>query len=67
VLELGEAIPDRVQIGRAPGQQEDLDADGTKGVAHGAAYVEAETVHDHDVAWLQVENPGDVEAEGLTI
>ena len=50
VLELGEDLLDRVQIGRVFRQEEELGAGGADGVAHRLALVAAEIVHDDDVA-----------------
>ena len=51
VLELGEDLFDRVQIGRILGQEEQLGACRSDGAANGLAFMAAEIVHDHQIAW----------------
>ena len=50
VLELGEDLLDRVQVGRVFRQEEELGAGRADELAHGFALVAAEIVHDDDVA-----------------
>ena len=52
MLELGEELLDRVEVGRVFGQEEEPGPGGADGPPHGAAPVRAEIVHDDDVAWL---------------
>src|SRR5579863_665830 len=53
VLELGEDLFDRVEVGRVFGKEEQLGPGGADGAADRFALVAAEVVHDHQVARLQ--------------
>ena len=53
MLELGEHLFDRVQVGRVWRQVEQLGLGGADGLADGRAFVAGEVVHDHDVAWCE--------------
>jgi hypothetical protein len=53
VLELGEELLDRIEIGRVLGQEEELGTGSPDGVAYGAAFVGAVIVDDDDVARLE--------------
>src|SRR5882757_8820686 len=50
VLELGEDLFDRVQVGRVLWQEEQLGSDGADKLTHGFASVAAEIVQDDDIA-----------------
>ena len=69
VLELGEELLDRVQVGGVFRQEEELGAGRADGAAHGLALVGAEIVHDDDVAGPERgdENLLDIEAEALAV
>jgi hypothetical protein len=53
VLELGEELFDRIQIGGVFRQEEELGPYRANELTHGFAFVAAEIVHDHDIAGLQ--------------
>ena len=53
MLELGEELFDRIEVGRVFGQEEQLGAGPADGAAHGFALMRAEIVHDDDVARSQ--------------
>ena len=69
VLELGEDLFDRVQIGGIFRQEDQLGAGGTDELTHGVAFVAAEIVHDDDVAGFQGgdENRLDIGSEALAV
>ena len=69
MLQLGEHLFDRVEIGGVFGQEEQLGAGGADRLAYGLAFVTAEIVDDDDIAGLQGgdENLLDVSAEARAI
>src|SRR5262249_1410457 len=69
VLEFGEDLFDRVQVGGVFWQEDELGAGRAGESAHGFALVAAEIVHDDDVAWLQGgdEDALDISSEVLAI
>ena len=69
VLELGEELLDRIEVGRVFRQEEALGAGLSDGRPHGLALVRAEIVHDDDVAGLEGghEHGLDIEAEALAV
>lgn len=69
VLQFGEELLDRVEVGRVFGQEEELGSDLADRLAHGFAFVAAEIVHHHDVSLLQggSEHLLDIDAEALAV
>lgn len=69
ILEFGEELLDRVEVGRVFGQEEQLGAGLTYRLAHGVAFVAAEIIHDDDVArcegWGQ--HLGNIDAKALAV
>ena len=53
MLEFGEDLLDRVEIGGVFGQQEQLATCGPNGVADGRAFVTAEVIHDHQIPGME--------------
>src|SRR5258708_3020757 len=69
VLEFGEYLLDRVQVGRIFRQKEELCANRADECPHDFTFVAAEIVHDDDVTGLQgrEQNLLDVNCEALTV
>jgi hypothetical protein len=69
MLELGEHLLDRVQIGRVFGQEEELGAGRPESLANGFAFVAAEIVQDHQITWPKGGNQHflDVGSEALAV
>jgi hypothetical protein len=69
VLELGEDLFDRVQVGGVFRQEEELGAHRADELTYGFAFVAAEIVHDHNIAGTKrgEENLLDVEPKTVAI
>ena len=69
VLELGEDLLDRVQVGRVLRQEEQFGTGGANELPHRLAFVAAEIVHDDDVAFAQRrhKDPLDIGSESLAV
>ncbi len=69
VLELGEDLLDRVEVGAVGRQKEELGASGADRLADGVSLVAAEIVHDHEVSGLERGGQGllDIGAESLAV
>jgi hypothetical protein len=69
MLELGEDLFDRIEVGGVFRQEEELGAGRADELANGFALVSAEIVHDDDVAVAQrgYEHPLDVSAKALAV
>jgi len=69
VLELGEELLDRVEVGAVGRQEEEMGADRPDGAAGGLSLVACEVVEDDDVAFGEgrPENLLDVEGEELAV
>ena len=69
VLDLGEGLFDRIEVGRVWRQVPELGAGRFDQAAQGPRFVAAEIVHDDDVAWLKLwnENLLNIGAEAFAV
>ena len=69
VLELGEDLFDRVEVGRVFGQEEQLGARRSDGAANGLSFMAAKIVHDHQIVRPERWNQHllDISREGLSV
>ena len=69
MLDLGEGLLDRVEIGRVGRQEPEPCAGGPDGMTDGCGFMAAQIVHDHDVAGLQGRQQLllDIGAEAFTV
>lgn len=69
MLELGEDLFDRVQVGAVRREEQQPGADAADGLAHGGAFMAAQIVHDDDIAARQCRQKAllDIIGENLAV